>query len=150
MGRSHGHDSSTTHDGTIALSLDRNICPLVISRTPEWSERRSPDGPTLGPVAPLGDNRFDEHLLVTQREVGADLSRTPWRSLRLFGWASLFSGLLWLWGLGSVFAIGFGLIGIVGRHQVAAETYPPPGLRLCVAGVVLGAVGLAAAIALVL
>ena len=70
-----------------------------------------------------------------------------WADLRPFGWASLATGLLWLCGLGSFLAIAFGLMGIVGRHNVASESYPPPGLRLCQAGTAIGVVGLVATVA---
>jgi hypothetical protein len=53
---------------------------------------------------------------------------------------------VWIGGFGSFFAVGFGLIGIIGRHNVASADYPPPGLRLCQVGLVLGLLGLAATV----
>jgi hypothetical protein len=82
----------------------------------------------------------DEYLLATNREIGEAYADGQWRSIRPLGWASL----LWIGGFGSFFAVGFGCIGIVGRYNVASDEYPPPGLRLCQAGVALGAVGLVA------
>ena len=92
---------------------------------------------------------MDENLLVSQRESGRDLSG-PWRSLRPLGWGSLVFALLWVYGLGSLFAIGFALMGIVGRYNVASADYPPPGLRMCQVGLALGILGLVATAGLVL
>lgn len=86
----------------------------------------------------------DEYLLVTNREIGEGYADSQWRSIRPLGWASIAFAVLWIGGFGSFFAVGFGLIGIVGRYNVASDDYPPPGLRLCQAGVVLGLLGLVA------
>ncbi len=92
------------------------------------------------------DNPFDESLLAAQRDTARDYAAGPWRSLRPLGWASLVLGLLWLFGLGSVFAIGFGLIGVTGRSRVATSDDPPPGWYLCVVGLVIGSLGLVATV----
>jgi hypothetical protein len=95
-----------------------------------------------------GDNRFDEHTLVTAREVGAPLVTGTTKSLRLLGWLSFVSSLLWLGGIGSMLGVAWGLIGVFARGRVTE--WPVRGLRLCIAGVVLGCLGLIAAIALYL
>lgn len=91
-------------------------------------------------------NPFDESLISAQLDGARDYAGSPWPSLRPLGWASVICGVVWLFGFGSVFAIGFGLIGIVGRYRVASDRYPPPGLYLCIAGMVLGVIGLAATV----
>ena len=92
------------------------------------------------------DNPFNESLLSAQRDLGRDFASGPWKSLRPLGWASVVLGILWLFGFGSVFAVGFGLIGVMGRHRVASDVDPPPGFRLCVAGLIIGVLGLVATI----
>ncbi len=92
----------------------------------------------------------DEYLQSTNREVGAPYVEGQWQSIRPLGWASLVCALLWVGGFGSFFAIGFGLIGIVGRYNVPDADYPPPGLRMCQVGVALGIIGLIATFALVI
>jgi hypothetical protein len=89
------------------------------------------------------DNPFNESLLGAQAETGRDLSG-QWTSLRPLGWAAIVCGLLWIFGLGSLFAIGLGFMGVIGRYRVVTDRYPPPGLWLCVTGLVIGVVGLAA------
>lgn len=93
------------------------------------------------------DNPFDESLLAAQRDTARDYAAGPLASLRPLGWASLVLGALWLFGLGSLFAAGFGLIGVTGRGRVASDDDPPPGWYLCWAGLILGITGLTATVA---
>jgi hypothetical protein len=57
--------------------------------------------------------------------------------------ASLVLGILWLWGLGSLLALIFGM---VGRNQIDASAGHQGGRGLAVAGIVLGIIGLAGAV----
>jgi hypothetical protein len=92
------------------------------------------------------DNRFDEHLLSTTEDLAAPLITGTTDSLRFLGWASLVLSLLWVWGFGALLGFGVGLIGVLARNRVTVS--PPPGLRLCYAGMVLGLVGIGVAVAL--
>ncbi len=54
--------------------------------------------------------------------------------------ASLVLGILWLWGLGSLLALIFGL---VGKNQIDSAGGAEGGRGMAIAGIVLGIVGLA-------
>jgi hypothetical protein len=95
-------------------------------------------------IVVVGDNPFDQQYLVTAKEVGGPMVTGSTDSLRLLGWCSVVLSVLWIWGLGSFVGATLGLIGVLARGRVTVD--PPPGLRLCVAGLVLGLIGLAAAI----
>jgi hypothetical protein len=61
--------------------------------------------------------------------------------------ASLVLGILWLWGLGSLLALIFG---ILGKNQIDRSAGRESGRGMAVAGIVLGIVGLAGAVILIL
>lgn len=90
----------------------------------------------------FGDNRFDEYTLVTSKEVGGPMVTGAIDSLRFIGWTSLILSILWLGGIGSAAGAVFGLIGVLVRGRVTV--WPVPGLRLCVAGLVIGVAGFVA------
>jgi len=54
--------------------------------------------------------------------------------------ASLVLGIVWLWGLGSLLALIFG---VIGKNQIEASGGRQGGRGLAIAGMVLGIVGLA-------
>ena len=56
--------------------------------------------------------------------------------------ASLVLGILWLWGVGSVLALTFG---ILGRNQINDSAGTQSGSGMAIAGIVLGIVGIAGA-----
>jgi hypothetical protein len=86
----------------------------------------------------------EQHPLPTSGEFDGPLVEDQWTSIRPLGWASVICAVLWLGGFGSFFAVGFGLIGIIGRDNVVTDQQPPPGLRMCQVGVALGLIGLLA------
>jgi hypothetical protein len=92
----------------------------------------------------LGDNRFDEYLITTNREVAEGIGNGGVASVRALGIGSIVLALLWGWGLGSFLAIGAGSLAFLLRGRATVD--PLPGLRLAAAGIVLGMVGLVAAI----
>ena len=96
----------------------------------------------------MSDNRFDEYLLGTSREVADPLVNGTVESLRTLGTASIVLAVLWVYGFGSLLAIGMASIGLMLRKRAAVD--PLPGVRLTVVGLVLGIVGLVAALALAL
>ena len=96
----------------------------------------------------MADNPFNEYSLVTAKEVGGPMVTGTTTSLRHLGWASIVFSVLWIGGAGSFVGATFGLVGILSRGRVT--TWPIPGLRLCVAGLVLGVLGIVAAAALYL
>ena len=81
----------------------------------------------------VGDNRFDEYLLVTTKEVGTPLTTGAVTSVRSLGIASIVCAVLWLFGFGAIAFL------VRGRATVS----PLPGLRLAAVGFALGVVGLA-------
>jgi hypothetical protein len=88
------------------------------------------------------DDRSDERLTPHRGDTGPGPSEDQWTSIVPLGWASVLCGLVWLGGFGSFFAVGLGLIGILGRDNVRTDRSPPPGLRLCQLGLALGVLGL--------
>lgn len=54
--------------------------------------------------------------------------------------ASLVLGIVWIWGLGSLLALIFG---IIGKNQIDASNGTQGGRGMAIAGIVLGIVGLA-------
>jgi hypothetical protein len=92
----------------------------------------------------MGDNRFDEYLLGTSNEVAEGMATGGIDSVRSLGIGSIVLALLWGWGLGSVLAIGAGVLAVLLRKRATVDQLP--GLRLAVIGILLGAIGLVYAI----
>lgn len=92
----------------------------------------------------MGDNRFDEYLLGTSNEVAEGMVTGGIDSVRPLGIGSIILAILWGWGLGSVLAIGAGMLAFVLRKRATVE--PLPGLRLAAIGTLLGIIGLLFAI----
>ncbi len=61
--------------------------------------------------------------------------------------ASLVLGILWLWGLGSLLALIFG---VMGKNQIDRSAGRETGRGMAIAGLVLGIVGLVGAVVLAL
>jgi ribosomal protein L32 len=61
--------------------------------------------------------------------------------------ASLVLGILWLWGVGSLLALTFG---VMGKNQIDRSDGRQSGRGMAIAGIVLGIVGLAGAVILIL
>lgn len=90
---------------------------------------------------------FQEDLVIQSNEVGEGMLQ-PRRSVRGLAIASICFALVWVYGFGSVFAIGLAWIAILQRNRTPVS--PLPGLRLAVVGLVLGLIGLAVAVSLAL
>ncbi len=94
----------------------------------------------------MGDNRFDEYLLGTSHEVAEAMSSSGIDSVRSLGIGSIVLALLWGWGIGSVLAIGAGVLAFSLRGRATVERLP--GLRLAAVGIALGVAGVVCAIVL--
>jgi hypothetical protein len=89
-------------------------------------------------------NRFDEYLLSTSTEVAEGMSSGGIDSARPLGIGSIVLALLWGWGLGSLLAIGAGVLAFSLRKRATVDRLP--GLRLAAVGTVLGIIGFVYAI----
>ncbi|MBV8951051.1 MAG: hypothetical protein JOZ99_09265 [Actinobacteria bacterium] len=92
----------------------------------------------------MGDNRFDEYLLGTTNEVAGQMANGGVDSVRPLGIGSIVLAILWGFGLGSLLAVGAGVLAFMLRKRATVE--PLPGLRLAAIGTALGVIGLVATV----